>query len=258
MGWFSPSPICPLEPDRKASIDRQIAWLVSQFGRESIRQATVVMPTREFFPRAEDVTDAGIDDTFRRACSYMGLPPESVALCLYEEDQPPLAQYQTHWESSGAAGLFAAAAAATGGPRFYVALRVDHLAHPGRLIAVLVHELAHARLHGRLTGFEAELERERLTDLATVFLGLGLFTANAIIYEAKGHNPWIEGAYSMVGRLGYLQAPEFGYALGVFAWLRQEPSPTWGRYLRKDVKVPFEQTLAFLARQQAQGVPCDV
>jgi len=57
-----------------------------------------------------------------------------------------------------------------------------------------------------------------------------------------------KGAWSAVARLGYLVAPEYAYALAVFAWLRDERHPHWIGYLRKDVKVPFERTLAYFER----------
>ena len=55
----------------------------------------------------------------------------------------------------------------------------DNFEDPARAVAVIAHELAHVLLlgNGYLGGHEKD--HEELTDLLTVFSGLGIFTANA-------------------------------------------------------------------------------
>jgi len=122
----------------------------------------------------------------------MGVSRESVGLWLYGLDPPPLTQYPDQWEVQGPAGLFTHGGK-DGGLAYFIGLNVQNAADPLPLVAILAHELAHVRLFEQLAGTEDQLEAEIMTDLATVFLGLGLFTANSVILEAKGHNPWIEG-----------------------------------------------------------------
>jgi hypothetical protein len=43
---------------------------------------------------------------------------------------------------------------------------------------------------------------------------------------------------------------EWGYALALFAYLRQEPSPTWADHLCKNVKGDFIQGKNFIAANE--------
>jgi len=86
-----------------------------------------------------------------------------------------------------------------------------------------------------------------LTDLVTVFLGMGVFTSNATIRD-RG---WTRGNWAgwETKKLGYLDQPTFGYALARFAWTRGETKPPWIKAVRPDVRAPLKQGLRFLARQ---------
>jgi hypothetical protein len=109
----------------------------------------------------------------------------------------------------------------------------------------MAHELGHVHLlgHGRLTP-DAE-DHEPLTDLLTVFLGLGVFTANAVIREQY----WDAGGWAgwKMGRRGYLGMPVYGYALALFARTRGEDGSAWSGELRPDVRSAFRQAGRFLA-----------
>ncbi len=87
------------------------------------------------------------------------------------------------------------------------------------MVATLAHELGHIHLlgHGRISD-DVE-DHEPLTDLLTVFFGMGIFTANAVMYEQYWENGVLSG-WSM-GRRGYLGMPVYGYALARFARLRR-------------------------------------
>src|SRR2546429_487799 len=82
------------------------------------------------------------------------------------------------------------------------------------LAATAAHELGHVLLlgQGRLSP-DAE-DHEQLTDLLTVFLGLGVFTANTRVRSASSHEGLTE-SFS-IRRLGYLGQPQTGYALALF------------------------------------------
>src|SRR5262249_9744681 len=96
--------------------------------------------------------------------------------------------------------------------------------------------------HGRIT--EEVEDHEPLTDLLTVFLGMGVFTANSVIRE----NYWHAGAVSGwdMNRRGYLSMPMYGYAFALFARARGEENPAWAREVRPDVLFAFKQGARFL------------
>jgi hypothetical protein len=108
------------------------------------------------------------------------------------------------------------------------------------VIGTIAHELGHVRLlgEGRVHGgFE---DHEPLTDLLTVFFGLGIFTANsAFIFDASSVG-W------QAQRRGYLDEEMLGYALALFALMRGERSPTWSRYLEGSISTYFKNGLKYL------------
>jgi hypothetical protein len=83
-----------------------------------------------------------------------------------------------------------------------------------------------------------------VTDLATVFLGMGVFTANATIRESY----WTDGHFSgwSIGRQGYMTQRMYGHALALFALARKEEKPSWASHLRPDVADAFAKGLRFL------------
>ena len=85
---------------------------------------------------------------------------------------------------------------------------------------------------------------EPLTDLATVFFGLGIFSANALLRDRSSHvGNWETWSTS---RQGYLAAPVWGYALALFARLRDEAKPDGIHFLRPNVRSPCRGGLAYL------------
>ena len=119
------------------------------------------------------------------------------------------------------------------------------LADPPALVATLIHEACHDLLlgAGRLTGDEPD--HELVTDLLTVYLGLGIITANATIRESN----WRSGGWEgwSIGRQGYLTQTMYGYALALYARAREEAKPGWLGHLRPDVRVPYKKAIRYLA-----------
>ena len=96
------------------------------------------------------------------------------------------------------------------------------LGEPAKLVATLAHELAHYLLHTvreELPG--GEEMHEFATDLATVFLGFGLFTANQS-FNFRQHGDTFSQGWQTSG-LGYLRERDWALALAIFSELRDEP-----------------------------------
>jgi hypothetical protein len=99
--------------------------------------------------------------------------------------------------------------------------------------------------HGRIS-VDTE-DHEPLTDLLTVFFGLGVFTANSVIRETSWHAGQLSGW--SIGRRGYLGMPVYGYAFARFARARGEDGSDWSRELRPDVRSAFKQAMRFLEKE---------
>ena len=93
-------------------------------------------------------------------------------------------------------------------------------------------------------GFGSKLP---MTDLVTVFLGLGIFTANSARRVKQFQNDRSQG-WSMK-HLGYLPEVVYAYALARFAQGRGESKPAWTEYLSTNLKAYFRQSAAWLERE---------
>jgi hypothetical protein len=126
-------------------------------------------------------------------------------------------------------------------------IETGNLADPLALVATMAHELAHVHLLGRgRISAEAE-DHEPLTDLLTVYFGMGVISANSVIREKN----WRMGNISgwSIGRFGYLGMSEYGYALARYARARQEDGAAWSGELRLDVRSAFKDAVRFLEHE---------
>lgn len=234
FGIFGAKPICPVDPATREWIDRRWAWLEREFGRDGPRKCQVVLPRPEFFPDSFQGTEADAQRMLQRVCGYLGIDPESVELVLYEDRNPV---HEGRWRQ-GTAGLYEEQG------KFRIWVEAANLDDPLTLVATLAHELGHVHLLGhRRISPEAD-DHEPLTDLLTVFLGLGVFTANSVIRERH----WHAGEVSMwsMSKSGYLSMPMYGYALALFSRARGEERPAWAKHLRPDVRAALNQATHFL------------
>ncbi|MEU8925037.1 hypothetical protein AB0D10_29560 [Kitasatospora sp. NPDC048545] len=141
----------------------------------------------------------------------------------------------------------------TGG-RDVIELDLDSADRPEEFAAIIAHELGHLilrRHHG-------DPDHEQLTDLVTVFLGMGVFTANAantftaarrgfsVLPSGDLTSRMLNGAAHGDGshHLGYLTPDQFGHALVLCARLRGERDPSWARRLEPGIRATVKRGLA--------------
>jgi hypothetical protein len=127
-----------------------------------------------------------------------------------------------------------------------IGIRQSLLKEPMAVVATAAHELGHVILldGGHLSRDEADMEP--MTDLVTVYLGLGIFSANACQRYRKFQDDRREGW--SVSRLGYLPEEVYGYALALFAKEREESDPNWAAHLTTNVKVYFRRSAGWLEK----------
>lgn len=240
FGWFRSPPVCPIDSAIRQWVDDRWEWLTEQFGLERLRSCRVILPRAEFFPDPYQGTDDDVRRMLNRVCGYMGIDPASVELSLYEDRKPV---FEGEW-SHGTAGLYHPE-----GAKFQIWVNAKNVLDPLAIVATMAHELGHVHLlgHQRISN-EAE-DHEPLTDLLTVFLGLGVFNANSVIRE----HSWNEGNWSgwSIARLGYLDMPVYGYAFAKFAMSRDEDGVGWARELRLAVRTDFQSSLRLLKAEAA-------
>jgi hypothetical protein len=226
------------DSDTKEWIDARSSFLLYQFGPQRVRLCPVILPTTEFFPRQFAETKEDACELLDRLCEFLQIDPQTVQLEVYRGGQradggmTPLGVYQQHDD------------------HFRIWVEGSQLDEPLELAATMIHELCHIHLlgHGRIT--EDFDDHEPLTDLATVFLGLGVITANATLRDVSWRGGGLEGWH--INTRGYLTMQMYGYALALFSRVRGEDTPMWSKHLRPDVRHAFQKSLLYF---EQNGLP---
>ncbi|MHC4839388.1 MAG: hypothetical protein ACYTDT_00300 [Planctomycetota bacterium] len=223
--WGTPK--CPVVVEEKEWLEKGMSWLARQFGMSRLREQTIILPTDQFFPDPLDGTEEAAKKVYTRVCKYMDVAPERAIFEVFEDDAPPKIKEAMEWSHNGAAGYF------MGGKTPTVSVEQNSLTDPMSLVATCAHELGHLLLSNRdLSAFEEE-DEEPLTDLLTVFFGMGIFCANSCISfkQSEGDVGFHTTSWSSKG---YLELYEWGYAHSLLAHGRGETKPKWISHLRPD------------------------
>jgi hypothetical protein len=229
FSWFRPQ--SPLPSPEKLWIEQRLSWLVRVFGLERLRSAAVILPTPAFFPDAYQPEPQAVRHLLDRICGLMGVDPSRIDLEFLSEREAQIGKRVGDYR---------------GGAREQIRVATSQLQDLPALIATLAHETAHVLLlgDGRMT--PDEWDHEQVTDLLTVFLGLGVICANSVMRESsKTLGQW---HFWRLSRQGYLSEREYGYALAVFAYARGEANPPWARHLRPNVRSVTVQGLRYLLK----------
>jgi len=243
MRWLATQ--CPVDEKQQLWIEQASSWIVKQFKIQA-GEVVVILPTPEFFPDGYRAREEDVDLLLNRACRYMRVDRQRLELELFSDQSRELRNHLPVFQSSGrgAAGTYAK----DGAGRIKISISTDHLSDPMSLVAVIAHELGHVLLlaDGRIS--TDRKDHEHLTDLLTVWLGLGIFTANSAFKFSQWSGGFKQGWESR--RLGYLTEQMFGYALAWFAFARGECRPPWAMSLAGNSGHYFKSSMRFLERGQ--------
>ncbi|TCC66197.1 hypothetical protein E0H73_04640 [Kribbella pittospori] len=233
--WWKKKASCPVRSVEQLWIEENLDWFVAEFGDELLRRP-VVVPEESWFPAGYSGSEDDVRAVFRKLCDHVEVPADRVRLDL-EPDEPDelVANLGLNSESSGAAGHWRQRDGAT-----IVTVDMKQAQRPVALVATMVHELGHERLLGEDRIDPDRRDGEPLTDLFTVFVGFGIFSANASFEFYRTHTHY------GTSKLGYLTEAMYGYALARYAWLRGETEPAWAERLDTNPREWMKQGLRFL------------
>lgn len=244
----TPAGACPVPAKERDWIEKWLHWCAGQFGAPAAPRRRIALPG--FVPADFTGTQEQTEALVRRVGAVMGADVADLTVLLVESSDGEqsrrhrVGQYRME-DGHGT-----------------IELDVRVADRPDAFAGLVAHELAHARLLGEQRTDELDLstaERERLTDLTTVFLGMGVLTANAAddFVKTAGYSVTPLGEltdWMLTGRsdepphqLGYLTPQEFGYALACWSTMRGETDPPWARRLTASVRAAFTQGLAHRA-----------
>jgi|SRR5215831_1146319 len=245
MKWFAAQ--CPISDELKSWIEKSSSWLVKLLD-VSLDQVTVILPNEEFFPDVYRAREEDVEALLGRVCAYMGVGRERLTLEIFSDEHRELRHLLPIFESRGrgAAGQYENVEEGS----ITIRLSANNLNDPMSLVATIAHELGHVLLLADAKVARDRKDQEFLTDLVTVLLGLGVFTANSAFKFRQWSGGFKQGWESK--RLGYLTEPMFGYALAWFARARQEKNPAWAQYLEGDARHYFKSSMRYLQRSASQ------
>jgi|CXWL01.1.fsa_nt_gi hypothetical protein len=245
FSWLKRTPASPLDAAEQAFVEETILWFSQSFGWAPVL-GPVLVPTTQFFPRDWAGSDAELELLFDGICQMLSLERDRIKLVVIEDEADPIQSLGNLYETqhSGAAGLYFHKKEKG---RFVVAITESSLADPGSLVATVAHELCHVLLLGEKRLDLRSPRHEEVTDLLTIFFGLGVFTANSAFQFSQ----WQDGGWQgwSTRRLGYLTEAQLGYALAAHAFLRSETSPPWFDFVASGVLHYVKQTTRYLGSE---------
>lgn len=223
---------------RRRWIRASLDWLVTEFGRDILLRP-IVLPA-DLIPSGYDGTLTAAQDLCTNVADRMDLLPDQCELTFelvgegirrpaYRRSTSVVKEQSGRWMR--------------GVDRNQIQLAPALAADPEALVAIYAHEIGHELLlgSGRIS-LARRPDHEPLTDLLTVFYGLGIFTANAA-YERR---PRPNGRGKQPLARGYLREAALSDALAYYALLRGERRPDWDRHLDPPVRRGMRNQLAIL------------
>lgn len=243
FGWLQSK--SALSQSQKDWIDQRFLWLLSQFGDARL-QRSAILPTEEFFPDRYRATREDADRLFGRVCDYVGVERSRVDLRFFASSATTVgtSSFGPSGDSGSALGVYE-----NNGDLIRVWIEESRLADTESLVSTMSHELGHVLLLADRRCDADLADHEPLTDLLTVFLGFGVFTANSALRESNWQHLNTSG-WSMA-RQGYLTMDELAYALAVYADVREDAGRGLQKYFRGDVKGLFNAELKELKKRHA-------
>ncbi|NIK57044.1 hypothetical protein [Kribbella shirazensis] len=210
-------------------------WLVAEFGRDVLLRPIAV--PADVIPDGYDGSTAAAIELCARVDDRMDLRPGQCALSFELNGGRRAVNRLVVKEPHGRW--------IRGDGQNQIQLAPALMADPVALAAIYAHEAGHELLLG---GGRISLARrpdhEPLTDLITVFYGLGIFTANAA-YESR---PRPNGRGKQPLARGYLREAALSEALAYYAVLRGERHPEWDHHLDPPVRRGMRNQLVVLHR----------
>jgi hypothetical protein len=250
------SPKLPISEEDRQWVNEGFKRLERLLGRRRMLEARVITPTAEDFPDEYDKTAEAAERLFSRLCNYMSVDQNDIEFEIFPDETEELKTMLPSWSGGGgkhAAGLYFHAMDERNSvgndsrqQSAVVAIRSSQLKDPLALVATMAHELGHVILLGGGLMNPKPADHEPMTDLLTVFLGLGIFTANSA-GRFKQFQEDRRIGWSMQ-RLGYLPEEVFAYALAKFVVERKEDKVIWERHLSTNVKTYFRRSRAWLMK----------
>lgn len=235
---------CPIDYEMRLWMENSFLWLATQFGHDNIATKPMLLPTPEHFPIRYDGSKESLTKTAEIIAQQMEIDITEINLDTYKQNIQEFSGDFGHriWTEIGkesdeklAAGLYFEK---NEQGKYDIFIEENNLSSGENLVATLAHEFSHIKILGEK---RLEFNDEELTDLTPVVFGLGIFNANSSFKEHKS----FDGGYGH-NSIGYLKQREWGYALALYSYFRQEENSEWIKYLTPNLKSDFKKSMDFI------------
>lgn len=239
MLFSKPKPT--VTPEDKEWIEEAFVWFEQQYGSEYLKKLSIIEPTRAFFDRDFDGTEADADFLLERICELMEIKGVNINLYFFSEAPIEFTDESTEAkldesESGYALGKYSEADNNT----FEIGIETSQLRDVESMVATIAHELSHLILLGEGRLHEND---EPLTDLNCIALGFGIYTGNSIFRFQQWHGTSHQG-WSASGH-GYIPEQVAAYAMALLQQY-QKNSQDWSQYLNKSLGKMYKRNLKYL------------
>jgi hypothetical protein len=135
----------------------------------------------------------------------------------------------------------------------FIEVSEDIASHPQARLATLAHEITHAYLHTYNVSCEDELENEKLTDIAAVFLGLGKLMLNGAetqwnSYDTDPSSNQLQKTTHTL-KCGYISRVEFVFVYWLICVLRGIPDSDYMKNLHSDIAAEVRGSYSHWAKR---------
>lgn len=216
LGLFKSKPLLS-EQDRQFQIETW-RWLLEHFADTFYGAAQLVLPTKAFFPMQLESDDDAALKTFEQVKQLACLDNWPCRLEKQERDTdvkiaPTLVVQNV---PQGPAGTFSV----TPQEEVVISYNPNVVANPVQMVATFAHELAHYLTATCSSAPPGGWDNwEFATDISAIFMGFGVFQANAAFnftqYASVDAQGW------QFNRSGYLTEAEHIYSLAIFLELKE-------------------------------------
>jgi hypothetical protein len=230
-----------LSPEESEWLQSNFDWLESAFGEEtSFKNRRLVLPDKNTFRTGGKSGHELAEHVLHQVLELGGISDLNIELHADEPNPEYIGDNLARpVHPDRAAGTYQR----TIKNRRIITYDPELLKQPMRLVAVLAHEASHALLDNDRIELPIadELELEFLTDLTAVFLGYGVFMANA----AFEYQQFQDGAVSgwSYNRLGYLPQNQLIFSTAIFAQRLKISDEEVEQHLRSGLAATYRRAL---------------
>jgi hypothetical protein len=244
FGLLKPRP--PVDDEEYDWLLACFAWLSREFGGNSgLRGATLILPSREFFPHSKLTGHDRALELFDQVKALAGMTEWQCDLipgAASREHRVTTGHGLKHEGKGPPLGTFEYADG-----RYRITYNPASLLDPATLVATFAHELSHYLIHSAETAPPGgrELE-EHATDLAAVFMGFGVLMANSAKSFGQFQN-FGEMGWQMQAR-GYLSENALTTGLALFVLASGADATDAEAALKDYLRKPFRRAVMAVRR----------